>query len=409
MKSRLAPAVVIALLAAACSPAAVVPSAERSSSSPAVATSASDYFLPAALGADLVVTNGNSGTLDHAAGKQGQYAFDFGTSGNKPFTVVASRGGTVIGAEGSSAVQCKDENTRIDGTALPGCWALANYILIDHGDGKSDLYMHLAPGSIPAGIVVGARICTGTPIGTDGKSGYATAIHLHFQIEDTPTDRAAAGWWWHDSTLLPGFADPDVIKAAPDGIPGPGTYRSGNAGTPCIVPPQAAVSSPTVSAPPPPSAPTVTPIPRPTPKPTPPAAPTGVTFSARGTGNTIHCDGNECEYLPPSERSPWRLTWKDVNSETGYRVYVAYEAWYWAGDPRVCVVGVHEPRHLLKSLPANATSLDGTWTAEGDGTKAHPYIQASTYYVVAVNGAGASKATASNMIVYADVGSCTTP
>lgn len=152
------------------------------------------------------------------------------------------------------------------------------------------------------------------------------------------------------------------------------------------------------------------------PKPAPPAAPSSVTVSARGAGRTIYCDGNECYYAdalwdsrPPGDPSPWRLTWNDVESETGYRVYVAYKAWYWAADPDDCGVLVDELPHLLAKLSANTTSLNGSWTAEGDGTKAHPYIVASTYSVAAVNGAGASKRTASKTIWYADVGSCASP
>jgi hypothetical protein len=99
-----------------------------------------------------------------------------------------------------------------------------------------------------------------------------------------------------------------------------------------------------------------------------------------------------------------------VASETGYRVYVAYQGWYGVSDPNTCIVFVHEPPHLLAELPANTTSLKGVWTAEGDATKAHPLINGSTYYVVAFNNAGPSPMKAGPTIYYYDtVGECVGP
>lgn len=55
-----------------------------------------------------------------------------------------------------------------------------NYVLIDHGGGVFTRYAHLERFGI--GIVKGARIAFGQPIGLMGDSGNATSVHLHFEV-----------------------------------------------------------------------------------------------------------------------------------------------------------------------------------------------------------------------------------
>ena len=142
----------------------------------------------------------------------------------------------------------------------------------------------------------------------------------------------------------------------------------------------------------------------------PPPKPAGVTVSARGPGHSIDCYEGFCGYTPSGGPSPWRLTWKDVAGEEGYRVYSAAKAWYGSDDPDECVVIIDGPPRLIAKLPADTTSVSGTWTAEGKGTKASPYVTGSTYYVEAVNSAGASKRGASKTVWYIDtVGECVSP
>jgi murein DD-endopeptidase MepM/ murein hydrolase activator NlpD len=388
-------------------------SAAAPSVAPAAAQPLVQYYLPAAAGTKLAVTNTNLDTGldagDHAPGEQGQYAFDFGTGNNAPFTVVAARAGTVIGLQRDSTTQCKGLNTDIDGTADPGCWTKANYVLVDQGDGTAALYMHLAPNSVPATPPVGSPVCLGTPLGTDGQTGWATGPHVHFQVEAKPTvpvptaanpgvtdpNAIRPGWWWADSQrIAQGFSDPDVLAKAPSGIPPRGSYTSGNPGTGC--PGDAA----------PPAAPTITPTH--SPALAPPPAPTAFRVAARGAGNTISCDSSGCFYNPSGGPSPWRLTWNDTGSETGYRVYVSYDGWVW--DAATCAKAVRLPRHLIATLSKNTTHLDGIWTAEGDGSTAHPILYASTYYIVAYNAAGQSKYATSSRIMYIGSGpGCTTP
>jgi hypothetical protein len=190
----------------------------------------------------LVVTNGNLGVFDHSPGLPGDYAFDFGTDENDPFMIVAAAAGTVIGAEGYSTVQCKDETHRADGTALANCWANANYVLTKHDDDPTaDLYMHLASGTEQVGI--GTHVCVGQPVGVDGQTGWATKPHLHFQNELAPAIPSGAatprpGWWFGQSLPI-SFSDFAVLGSTHlDGVPATGqAYHSSNTAEGCSVPP----------------------------------------------------------------------------------------------------------------------------------------------------------------------------
>jgi murein DD-endopeptidase MepM/ murein hydrolase activator NlpD len=226
------------LLLAGCGQTTVTPTPTSTGVSPTnvPAVSASAYFLPAPAGTTLVATNANQDSADHAPGQPGQWAWDFGVAGNAPFTVMAARGGAVIGARGDSTVQCKNANTLIDGTADPNCWTQANYVLIDQGDGASGLYMHLSS----AAVSVGDQVCRGQAIGVDGETGWATGPHVHFQVEATPAARSGSGWWFAESLKGVRFSDPDVLRQNADGVPVRGSYVSANVAT-C----QAPVATPT--------------------------------------------------------------------------------------------------------------------------------------------------------------------
>lgn len=54
-----------------------------------------------------------------------------------------------------------------------------NTVVIDHGYGVVSLFFHLDEF---ADIKVGQKICKGNPIGTLGKTGYATGYHLHWEM-----------------------------------------------------------------------------------------------------------------------------------------------------------------------------------------------------------------------------------
>jgi murein DD-endopeptidase MepM/ murein hydrolase activator NlpD len=57
---------------------------------------------------------------------------------------------------------------------------LGNYILINHGEGISTGYAHIANNH--TFVHVGEQVSTGTHIADIGMTGGATGCHLHFEV-----------------------------------------------------------------------------------------------------------------------------------------------------------------------------------------------------------------------------------
>jgi murein DD-endopeptidase MepM/ murein hydrolase activator NlpD len=131
------------------------------------------YKLPFPGGLSFDVCQGNN----HVGGTHtglAAYAWDFcmptGTA------VTAARGGTVRAVRQGS-------NT--------GGWGAqfaddANFVVIDHGDGTSGLYMHLMFNG--ARVKVGDQIQTGQLLAYSGNTGWTSAPHLHFMVMQTQAD-----------------------------------------------------------------------------------------------------------------------------------------------------------------------------------------------------------------------------
>ena len=65
--------------------------------------------------------------------------------------------------------------------------AYGHQVIVDHGGGISTRYAHMAA---PGTVSPGQKIDAGTKLGTEGATGYATGVHLHFEVikNDAPTD-----------------------------------------------------------------------------------------------------------------------------------------------------------------------------------------------------------------------------
>ncbi len=188
--------------------------------SPQPAASASGYKLPYPGGRTYLVSQGNNQGSHYG---YGAYAWDFAMAYGDP--VVASRAGVVrFVQEGYGVGDCDS-----------GYAGQANYVVIDHGDGYSSLYLHLKQN----GVVVqpGQYVYQGQLIGYSDTSGWSCGAHLHFQVQYTSDS------WWSQS-----------VPVTFDDVPG-GTlqvghwYTSGNyplptlelAASTAISPPQPAV------------------------------------------------------------------------------------------------------------------------------------------------------------------------
>jgi hypothetical protein len=198
------------------------------------------YYLPAPAGTKLVVTQSQNTAGDHDAAHDSQDALDFGIAGNAEFDVTASRAGKVIGLRDNSSAHCYKTTT---GAIDLSCWKDANYVLVDHHDGTSALYVHLATGK--AVVKIGDDVVAGQKLAVDDNTGFSSKNHLHFMVETTPTvpntpapgptDKTAVAWWWTNSQPV-SFSDPDVLAKAPDGIPTYGMTVTSGAPTPTTAP-----------------------------------------------------------------------------------------------------------------------------------------------------------------------------
>lgn len=57
-------------------------------------------------------------------------------------------------------------------------WGFGKHIIIDHGNNIQTIYAHLDK----IYVYPGQKVTTATVIGSEGRTGWATGIHLHFQI-----------------------------------------------------------------------------------------------------------------------------------------------------------------------------------------------------------------------------------
>lgn len=56
--------------------------------------------------------------------------------------------------------------------------SLGNHVVVDHGNGVTSVYAHLAS----TAVVVGQQVDQGTMLGYEGTTGASTGTHLHFEI-----------------------------------------------------------------------------------------------------------------------------------------------------------------------------------------------------------------------------------
>ena len=72
--------------------------------------------------------------------------------------------------------------------AGPGLSGYGNTVTIDHGDGVTTLYAHLAAVTAHRGQAVSWR----TPIGLEGQTGSASTYHVHYEVREDGVPRNPA-------------------------------------------------------------------------------------------------------------------------------------------------------------------------------------------------------------------------
>lgn len=91
--------------------------------------------------------------------------------------VLAAHNGVVRLARGGSDEGCCDRS----------CGPLANYVIVERGDGTESAYLHLSEVLVSKGDLV----TRGQLIGKSGETGYVCGAHLHFQMQEVPADRTS--------------------------------------------------------------------------------------------------------------------------------------------------------------------------------------------------------------------------
>jgi murein DD-endopeptidase MepM/ murein hydrolase activator NlpD len=81
----------------------------------------------------------------------------------------------ILAPEGAEVSAASQGRVEYSGSRKRG---YGNVVILDHGDGITTLYGHLATIRVQSGETVPA----GAVIGTIGRSGNATTYHLHFEL-----------------------------------------------------------------------------------------------------------------------------------------------------------------------------------------------------------------------------------
>lgn len=125
-------------------------------------------------------------------------------------TIVAAAPGVVVATDDGHYDRC---HATIEGIDCDGNDGRPNYVIVEHEGGWRTKYWHMKQGSVA--VKVGQTVGCGDVLGLVGSSGYSSAPHLHFELEDAAgvsVDPYAGAYsqpetWW-------------VEQGDPEGLPG---------------------------------------------------------------------------------------------------------------------------------------------------------------------------------------------
>ncbi|HLY65620.1 MAG TPA: M23 family metallopeptidase [Chloroflexota bacterium] len=142
------------------------------------------YKLPYPAGMSFTMCQGNN---QGSHTEHGQYAWDFCMPIGTPVT--ASRGGTIKWIR-------QDFTEHGQGPAFAD---KNNYVVVDHGDGTSAMYMHLMHNGVR--VQLGQHVDTGQLLAYSGNTGWTGGPHTHFMVMQS------SDYDWYAQSLPVAFAD----------------------------------------------------------------------------------------------------------------------------------------------------------------------------------------------------------
>lgn len=161
------------------------------------------FLLPFANGSQYELGQGFGGTFSHSETCD-FHALDF----------IMDEGTDIHAVAPGRVVKTKQDSNSGGGTVAFA--DLANFVVVDHGEGYYASYYHLCQNCVD--VSVGDVVTQGQVIGQSGNTGFSSEPHLHFSLRS----------WTTDCTATYGFVDVNET----DGIPVEGnTYTSENDGS----------------------------------------------------------------------------------------------------------------------------------------------------------------------------------
>lgn len=127
------------------------------------------YRLPYQDGITFRIGQSPGGPITTHRSLDNQFAVDIPMPEGTP--VLAARDGTVIYTEAD----------HVYGAQVPEMLSKANEIRIQHVDGTTAAYVHLAHGGVY--VYSGQSVRAGQQIGLAGSTGYSSGSHLHFAVQ----------------------------------------------------------------------------------------------------------------------------------------------------------------------------------------------------------------------------------
>jgi hypothetical protein len=139
---------------------------------PPVVTPPEGYYLPLQCGKSAKISQGNNGGFSHSG--KAKYAFDFSIAVGTPMVAMADGVVKYLYDQTGPGDACYDGGGS-------SCFPYANYVVLQHGDGRLTTYKHLSQVSVS----LGQSVKRGAQVGLSGSTGYSTGPHAHvMKMED---------------------------------------------------------------------------------------------------------------------------------------------------------------------------------------------------------------------------------